>query len=453
VPALPENRRETCVFFFVPFVDNLSSKMKPIAISKIDRTQGLKKTPPVTDRQQTGTASGINLAPGSDDDGWIIPEPVRLSDGTLIQLYKDGEAWHAAFEAIRRAKVRICLELYIFASDQTGQAVADLLSEKARAGVKVFVIYDSFGSLYSDRAMFDKMRHAGVNVQQFHPMRPWECRYGWRAFNRDHRKLLLIDDDIAGLGGMNLGQDYAGSWIVKSAMAGSHQAENELWRDNAIGIRGPTAKTLLESFARTWNYVQKGGRIRSAELIHDIYKPGEFGVLASVPTTNSPLKPAVCHLLQNARRSICLTMAYFAPDDTLIDELCKAADRGVKIKLMLPGRGDIKLLVIAARSFYEKLMSHGIEIYERQQVILHAKTIVVDSEISIIGSTNLDYRSIEYNCELSAVIRSNELGHQIEMLFDNDVRYSRKIDPDVWQHRPHWDRFGQWVVSRARYLL
>ena len=183
-----------------------------------------------------------------------------------------------------------------------------MLSEKGGAGLNVYVLYDSFGSLYSDRNMFQGMRHAGVHVQEFHPVRPWECKYGC-AFNRDHRKLLVIDDDIAGLGGMNLGQDYAGSWIVKSAMAGSHQIEPDLWRDNAIGIRGPAAGFLLKSFARTWNYVQKGGRIRRAELIHDIFHPGEFGILASVPTTNSPLKPALCHLLQNARKSIHLTMA------------------------------------------------------------------------------------------------------------------------------------------------
>jgi len=168
-----------------------------------------------------GTSGGINLAPGSDDDGWVIPPPVQLSDGTQIQLFKDGEAWHAAFEAMKLATHRICLELYIFASDHTGQAVADLLSEKARSGVKVYVLYDSFGSLYADRGMFERMRQAGVHMQEFHPMRPWECKYGWRAFNRDHRKLLIIDDQIAGLGGMNLGYDYAGSWIVKSAMAGS----------------------------------------------------------------------------------------------------------------------------------------------------------------------------------------------------------------------------------------
>ncbi len=426
--------------------------MKSKLLPPIDRTQGLKNKPADLDPRAAGTSSGGHLRPGQDDDGWIIPEPVTLGDGTKVYLYKDGEAWRAAFDAMKRAKHRICLELYIFASDSTGRAVAELLCEKARAGVRVYVLYDSFGSLYSDRSMFDQMARAGCRVEQFHPVRPWECKYGWRAFNRDHRKLLLIDGDIAGLGGMNLGQDYAGSWIVKSAMAGSHLAESDLWRDNAIGIHGPAARALQESFARTWNYVQKGGRIRRAELIHDI-NAGEFGVLASAPTVDSPLKPAICRLLQEARLSIHMTMAYFAPEEVLIDELCNAADRGVRVRLMLPGRGDIKLLVVAARSFYEKLMSHGIEVYERQNVILHAKTIVVDSQITIIGSTNLDYRSIEYNCELSAVVRSAELGAQIELLFENDMKFAKKIDPDVWQHRPHWDRFGQWLVSRARYLL
>jgi cardiolipin synthase len=113
----------------------------------------------------------------------------------------------------------------------------------------------------------------------------------------------------------------------------------------------------------------------------------------------------------------------------------------------------VKLLVVAGRSYYELLMSHGVEVYERQNVMLHAKTIVIDGEVTIIGSANLDSRSIEYNCELSAAIRSAEFGQQVERLFDNDVRYSLRIDADQWKHRPTWDRVGQWVVSRARYLL
>src|SRR5436190_4361963 len=117
-----------------------------------------------------GTSSGVNIAPGSDDDGWIVPPPVTLADGTRLQLYKDGEALHAAYEAIKHAKHRVCLEVYIFADDPTGRAFADLLCKKARDGVNVYVIYDSFGSMNSDRHMFEQMRRAGVRVEEFHPI-------------------------------------------------------------------------------------------------------------------------------------------------------------------------------------------------------------------------------------------------------------------------------------------
>jgi cardiolipin synthase len=432
--------------------DNTASVPDPGSKPVTDRTRGLRDLPATPGRDRAGTSSGVIIRPGSDDGGWIIPPPVRLSDGTYVQLFKDGEAWHAAFEAIGRARFRICMEIYIFASDDTGRAVADLLCRKAREGVAVYLIYDSFGSAYSDPAMFRRLRHAGCHVQEFHPMSPWHCRFGWRPINRDHRKLLVIDDDTGGLGGMNLGHEYAGSWIVKSKLTGTNLAEPAVWRDNAIGVAGPGVRALYESFLKTWNYVGRGGPIRRAELVHDI-RFGEFGVLASVPAINSPLKPALCHLFGSAKKSIDLTMAYFAPDDQLVDELCNAAKRGVRVRLMLPGRGDIKLLVVAARSFYQLLMSCGVQIFERQNVVLHAKTMVVDAAVSVIGSTNLDYRSIEYNCELSAVIRSEPLGKQVELLFENDLKYAVAIDPDQWKQRPVFDRFGQWCVSRARYLL
>jgi cardiolipin synthase A/B len=421
------------------------------ATSPTDRADKLQEQSCPPDAA-AGTSPGINIEPGSDDDGWIIPPPVTLADGTRIQLYKDGEAWHAAFNAIKAAKLRVCLEVYIFASDDTGRAVAELLAQKAKEGVRVYVIYDSFGSIETDRKMFRMMERAGVKVQQFHPIRPWECKYGWRAINRDHRKLLVIDNDLGGLGGINLGREYAGSWIVKPKLLRSKGVDCELWRDNAIGIVGPAVLHLMRSFARTWNYVLHGGRIRRAELIHPIHD-GDFGLLASVPTLSSPLQPAIARFLRSAKKTILLTMAYFAPDDVLVNELCNAAHRGVRVQLMLPGRGDVKLLVMAARSFYDRLMDHGVEIYERQHVVLHAKTMVVDDYATVIGSTNLDYRSIEYNCELSAIIRSAEFGAQMRTLFENDVRFAVRIDPERWRYRPYWDRLGQWAVSRARYLL
>src|SRR5437763_9926220 len=143
--------------------------MTTLSTQPTDRTSALNEAlcPPLP--AETGTAGGLTIRPGANDDGWIVPAPVKLSDGTTIRLYKDGEAWHAAFDAMREAKMRICLEIYIFASDDTGRAVADFLCKKARDGVRVYVIYDSFGSLETDRAMFKQMQRAGGNRQQCHP--------------------------------------------------------------------------------------------------------------------------------------------------------------------------------------------------------------------------------------------------------------------------------------------
>jgi cardiolipin synthase len=146
-------------------------------------------------------------------------------------------------------------------------------------------------------------------------------------------------------------------------------------------------------------------------------------------------------------------MAYFAPDDEMINALCRAAKRGVRVQLMLPGKCDVRLLIVAARSFYETLMAAGVEVYERQSVVLHAKTMVIDDCVSVIGSTNLDYRSVEYNCELSAVVRNAEFGRQLTELFAHDVKFARRIRLSEWRKRPVLDRVTQWAVNRARYLL
>lgn len=391
-------------------------------------------------------AAGINTRPGSDDDGWVVPPPVALSDGTQLQLYKDGEALHAAYEAIKGARQLICLEVYIFSSDPTGQAFADLLCAKAREGVRVYVIYDSFGSIALDRGMFRRMRLAGVRLQEFHPVLPWESRYSWRLVNRDHRKLLVIDGHIAGIGGLNIATEYAGAWVVPAS------EPPDAWRDNAVGIVGPAARLFLNAFARSWQYVTHGGRIGRAEYSARL-EDGQLGVLASVPTLSSPLRPNLCRLLRSARESICLTMAYFAPDDTLVKELCSAAARGVRVRLMLPGRCDIKLVHVAARSFYERLMGCGIEVYERQGAVLHAKSIVVDRCTTVMGSTNLDNRSIQFNCEIAALIRSAPFGQQMHDLFEHDVTFATKMELSEWRRRPTWDRIVQWTISRARYWL
>ena len=312
------------------------------------------------------------------------------------------------------------------------------------------MIYDSFGSIASDSNMFRQMKRAGVQLEEFNPIWPWKGRYSWRPFNRDHRKLLLVDYDIAGMGGLNVAAEYAGSWVVPST-----GEPCDAWARHIDRNRRPSARYFVRAFANSWHYIRQGGRIRRAEFIHGIdgENPPDLGILASVATMNSPLRPLLHRLFREARKSIQLTMAYFAPDDDLINSLCRAARRGVKVQLMLPGRCDIRILSIAARSFYATLLDAGVEVFERQGCVLHAKTMVIDGRISVVGSTNLDYRSIEYNCELSAVIRNEPFGREMQGLFENDIGFAKKITRAQWRRRSTIDRVVQWGVSRSAVSL
>ena len=436
------------------------------------------KAPPL--KQVAGRVQneyGLNVEPGDHDDGWPDLPPVELSDGTVLRLFKDGEAAHAAIAAIRHAKWRILLEIYIWSDDETGRAFADALAEKARAGVEVFVIYDAFGSLLASNDVIDAIRDAGAHVLKFHPISPSDAQHRWRPINRDHRKVLVVDDDIAGVGGLNIGNRYAGTWVAENARVD----ESKMWRDAGVGIRGQAAMIFARAFQATWTYCLNRGRIRRAlhveglnldlpakgkrvgrsrEVIHPvgplddlITDTSPVACIGSAPTLSSPLRPFLHQLIDGASKEILLTMAYFAPDDSLIDALCRAAQRGVRVRLVLPGRSDVKLLIIAARSFYARLMDAGCEVFERQHAMLHQKSIVVDRRVGVIGSTNLDYRSIEFNLELSAVIESGEFADQLAAMFEHDVAFSKAIDPNEWRDRPWRDRLVQWAVSRARYLL
>lgn len=414
---------------------------------------------------------GINIAPTPKDDGWQTPQPVALDDGSSIRLWKDGEALKRAYDEIEKAKRRVCFEFYTWNNDATGRAFAELLTKKAVEGVHVYCIYDSFGTFGgNDREMFRQMRRQGVRVAEFHPLRPWEGNYSWRPFSRDHRKLVIVDDAYAGIGGLNIADPYAGPWVAPNDLK-----PVQLWRDTALGIRGPAVRHFAAAFAKTWNYVHKGGRInrvaylggvevprptkgprvgvsKTGEARRPIVQHGSLGVIATAPTLNSPLRPILYGLINCAQRRIRMTMAYFAPDDTLIRSLTDAAKRGVKVQLMFGAKSDLPVMVTAARSFYSRLMAADVEIYERQFVVLHAKTIVVD-DMSIVGSTNLDYRSTELNCEMSAIIRSDAFAGEMDKMFEHDMKFSRRIDPAEWGKRPLLDKVAQWITIHSRQLL
>jgi cardiolipin synthase A/B len=283
---------------------------------------------------------------------------------------------------------------------------------------------------------------------------------------------VVVDDKFAGVGGLNIADAYAGAWVAPNELKTA-----ELWRDTAVGVTGPATRHFTAAFLRTWKYVKSGGRIVRALYagglniprspkgfrvgkqsdndppLPRIIEPDSVAVLATVPTLASPLRPLLHDMLQQAKSSIRMTMAYFAPDDALIGELCKAAARGVKVQLMFGAKSDLPIMVTAARSFYDRMLCGGVQIFERQHVVLHAKTIVVDDEISVVGSTNLDFRSIEFNLEIGAIIRSHDFAGHMKALFEHDIQFASAVCHDEWRKRPVRDRLVQWLVSRLRYLL
>ena len=421
-------------------------------------------------------ASSAGLPFAAHRDGWVSPSPVPLADGSSAQLFKDGEALQAAYAAIEGAQNSILLEAFIFKADDTGREFADLLIRRAKDGLDVRVMYDWFGSISLQRDMFVAMQSAGVKLRAFHALTTRNLFTG-RVFSRDHRKVLIVDDTFAVLGGQNLGDEYGGSWIHR-------RSRREEWRDSAVGVRGPCARLLSAAYVNMWEYVHGLRTLKtveyfcSAALHPESFTNIQFGdvprgrgwrrrppspgaseldagensmaVLASVPTSHVKLLGALKRLLRDATTSIELTMAYFAPPNALVDQLCSSARRGVRVRLMLPSRSDVPLMVSAARAIYEPLLAAGVEIYEREGVILHAKTLCVDGRVSIIGSTNLDYWSIQGNSELSVVINSTGFAAQMHALFEHDVAHSRRIHGTAWRRRPVRDRVIQWLVFRVR---
>jgi cardiolipin synthase len=382
-------------------------------------------------------------------EDWVTPDPVTLRDGTTVQLLKDGQALRAAYDAIATARRRICVEMYIFSSDEAGREFVELLCRKAREGVRVFVLYDAFGCHDTDPALFERMRGCGVRLCEFHPLLPWRYRGRWRITQRDHRKLVLVDDCLALVGGQNVGAEYAGPWIVRRR----RRYRGRPWRDTGVVLGGPQVRHLAAAFARIWRYARRGGELAAAEYVVPLAAEGELGILASAPVHRSSVAAAVRELTAAAQRSLWITVAYFAPTDAIIDAFCAAARRGVTVRLLMPGISDVPLLRLAARSFYARLLEAGVEIFERSGRILHAKTLCVDGTVSVIGSANLDYQSFESNCELSVAIRSPELGRQLQALFEHDVRYAKRITLATWRRRPWLDALMQWLANLLRRWL
>ncbi len=366
-----------------------------------------------------------------------------LSGGNKVTLITEGDRFFdTILAAISRAKKSINLESYIFSSDNVGMLVAEKLAQKARAGVEVNVIYDSVGSIGASSQMFALMRNAGVEVIEYHPFVPW--RKYWGLSFRDHRKILVVDGIKAFVGGINIGREYAGK-----------KYKGDSWRDTHVMVEGPSVRDIQFFFMENW--YRNGGSVMNTGLhFPDIKEAGEklLMVLCARSRRNvRPVHESYISAIKNARHSIYITNAYFIPDARVFRSLVKAAERGVDVRLLLPGRSDIVFVKLASMYLYKRYMKNNIRIFEYQRSVLHAKTAVIDGIWSTVGSSNLDRRSFRKNLEMNVAVLDQDFGDELEAVFIKDLECCREIILPEFQRRSFYLFFLEWLFYRFRNLF
>jgi cardiolipin synthase len=342
------------------------------------------------------------------------------------------EAVDAMLEAIGQAQRTIRLETFIFRSGEVGDAFRDGLIAAQKRGVRVRVMCDALGSISLLANYWADLVAAGGEFRSFNPLHPNRLIY------RDHRKILVLDEEVAFIGGFNIGTEYCGDGVTCG------------WRDLGLRIDGPLARELADTFndlfARAAFRPRRFQRIRHTRC-DAIVNGSDWTLLLTGPGRgHRVLKQSLEHDFSRAE-SIHVMSAYFLPSLRLLRELKRAAKRGAKVRLMLAGKTDVWLMRIATRGLYSSLLRAGVEIYEYGPQILHAKIIVVDGVV-YAGSANLDARSLSINYEVLARLSNRELADEAREIFANDLQHCRRID-----HKEHRKARKAWEKIMERWAF
>ncbi|WP_338758716.1 cardiolipin synthase [Massilia sp. METH4] len=380
---------------------------------------------------------------------------VPLIAGNQARLLFDGPQTMAEMmKAIEGAKNHINFETYIFDQDEMGDRFADLLIAKQKAGVTVNVIYDSVGTLLTPQSFFDRMRAAGIHMIAYNPVNPAKVRgNGWKVNNRDHRKMLIVDGRIGFTGGINISDTYSKSSPFRSKSR--PRSEKDVgWRDTHVRIEGPAVQAMQWLFIQHWTG-QDADDLRDADYFPTPVIAGDklMRVLGSEPGGRYEIYKAMLLAIQEAKKSIHITCAYFVPDEQTLQALIGAAKRGVDVRIVLPSVSDSGMVFHAGRAFYDRLLEAGVQIYELKLAVLHAKTMVIDGVWSTVGSANIDRRSFQHNAEVNVIILGGAFGKEMEIAFREDVKNSNQVTLTRWRDRPLLDRMKEFASKVWDYWL
>ena len=365
-------------------------------------------------------------------------ERARFIGGNDVVLLRDGPATYEAMTtAINSATRRIDMESYQFDTAAAAK-FAPLLIQKAAQGVQVHLIYDAWGSMAQDAAFFDQLRKGGVQVVTYNPLRA-DGKINLDINRRDHRKLLVVDGEVAITGGVNVTGVY-----LNPKGSRSTDPDKMEWRDTDVRIEGPVVTQFESLWEKTWKE-QHGPELPPPPATPGFVRgPSLVQAIDGAPVDNHPvIYETLLSAFALAKSSIHLTTGFFVPTPEMDEALQAAARRGVDVAIVVPAHSDSDAARAAGRAHYTDLLEAGVKIYERQGVVLHAKTAVVDGLWSTVGSSNLDWRSTILNNEIDAVILGHDFGTKMEEMFSEDVAASKQITPEAWARRGLGERLGE----------
>lgn len=352
-----------------------------------------------------------------------------IHHGNQVQLFFRGEeAFASVRQAIETATEEILLETYILRDDATGRKLLGLLGAAAARGVKVRVLADAYGSWTTKGAFWREMQGLGIEARLFRPF--WS--HLRRFLFRDHRKIIAIDRRISFTGGMNVANEYGSSRHNQAAS----------WRDTHMRAEGPTAWEMALVFGEGWERAG-GAPLHLPPLAPTDANGARTLVLDSRPGRGHRETAAVlAALVAASRKRLWITNSYFAPNRMAVRLLGRAAQRGVDVRLLLQGPTDMPLVRHAGHGNFPDLLASGVRLFEYQSAILHAKTLVVDDYVSVVGSSNLDFRSFYFNAECNVLILDDATGRTMAKTFEEDLGQSLEMRLEDWNHRPLAHRLG-----------
>jgi len=395
------------------------SSHQPAPASATDEeTAALIRKLPDQDREFLQLLSRINQLP--------------VSSAETVHILNDAKEFYPALEQrIRQATHQVDLEFYLWRGDETGLRFLRLLTETARRGVAVHLLLDGVGSFGLSRKQLNAFRAAGGEFAWFQGLDPKRGRFVLNL--RDHRKLQIIDHQVAFVGGMNIGREYEGL-----------DPRFGPWRDMQVEVTGAVVRNLHEVFADDW-FFATGKKVQGRPIaVHPAVHPMHV-IVGGADRPNEPMSKSIVSLLHKATTRAWIATGYFVPDDVLLAALELAAGRGVDVRLLVAKKNDNPWLVIAGRSYYDELLAAGTRIFEYSAGTYHAKVAVADDQWVMIGSANLDYRSMRLNFELNLLFYSPEHNAALAGMLARDFELSREIDPTGFARR----RFSQRLAEAA----